>query len=314
LNRKVKIAGKSLAFLVLIIHFIPLHGQSYLDIVSIQYQLSPGNSFEKQSGKADVANFSSGIRLPVPLQNGDALLFGIGVNQLQIVAHRGENYISNYYYGNLPLGYQKKWSDSLSTLLMLIPRLSSDLEELSGEDAQLGALFLVDQVKSEHFKWKYGLYVNTEFFGLFFVPLIGFDWKVNERLRFFGTLPANMTGEFKWTSFLRAGMKFSAPTVSYRLSEAQDSPYLHQYTNQLSIYQDWYLTSSLVLQTQLGHTAFRYYRYYDNNDRYNASISGIGIGGGKREPLNRSFFGELNDGFVFQLGLVFRYDLEAKNK
>lgn len=250
------------------------------------------------------------MRLPIPRKNGDVVLTGAVANRLLFDYGTVEKRSAAYDALSLQLGYIKKWSDSLNTLFMLIPRISSDMKELSNEDAQLGGVVLFTRKRSEELSWKYGLYANTEFFGFFLVPLIGVDWKVNEKLRFFGTLPANMTAMYTCSDFLRLGLKFSAPAASYRLSENHNSPYLHQYTNLLFFFQDWYLTRQVVLQTQLGHSFFRYYRYYDKNDRYKVSVSGIGIGGGKREPLSRVDFDELNDGLVFQLGIVFRYDLE----
>ena len=289
--------------------------QSYIDLLNVNYKVSPSNKYDANSSlydEVDVENVTASLRLPFKRKNGDVILGGVAWDQLSFRAEGAAIATGRFYTAGLQLGYQKKFGDSANVLFMLLPKIASDLEEPDNQHFQYGGLLLFNRVKNENFEWKYGLYVNTEYFGFFMVPLIGFDWKVTERLRLFGTLPAAMTGEYYFGSHYRSGLKFVAPTVSYRFSTEADAPYLHQYTNQLSWYHDVYLTKSIVLQLQAGFTAFRYYRAYEEDERFDVSISGVGIGG-PREYINEGLYADFSDGFVFQAGLIYRYELEKRD-
>src|SRR4051812_1430624 len=60
-----------------------------------------------------------------------------------------------------------------------IPRLNSESLNLQNS-FQMGGVLLATYNKYNNLKYKLGVYVNGEFFGLFVIPLIGIDWKIDE--------------------------------------------------------------------------------------------------------------------------------------
>ena len=54
--------------------------------------------------------------------------------------------------------------------------------------------------KNQYVSFKFGLYYNKEFFGNYFMPLIGLDWKIDAKNNLFGVLPGYMIFEHRVTS------------------------------------------------------------------------------------------------------------------
>lgn len=222
-----------------------------------------------------------------------------------------------YFRYRMQLGYRKVFNDRADMVVMVIPNVSSDMNQLSSEDYQLGGLVLFSKVRHDSLKWKYGLYANAEFFGPFIVPLIGMDWKFSRRIRFFGVLPARFTAQYKLNDHWRTGLKFAAPNYSYRLSDSPDdhgepdhiSAYVHSNKNELHGYLEYYLTGGLVVQARAGYTVFRRIRLYDSEDTFTLSISGIGFGG-RRQPIPEPAYRDFKDGWVFHFRLAYRFSLE----
>ena len=93
----------------------------------------------------------------------------------------------------MPIGMKlvsknKKWE----TVLLVIPKIASDFRDaIDANDYQYGGVFLEHFVPNEKLKIKAGIYYNREAFGNLFVPLVGVDWKVNDRINLYGILPTN---------------------------------------------------------------------------------------------------------------------------
>jgi hypothetical protein len=68
-----------------------------------------------------------------------------------------------------------------SLTMTAIPRFNSEGLKLENS-FQMGGLLLASYKKKETLKYKFGVYVNNEFFGVFVMPLAGIDWKINARI------------------------------------------------------------------------------------------------------------------------------------
>ena len=135
----------------------------------------------------------------------------------------------------------------------------------SNDDWQYGGVLLSTWKKNQDLSFKFGLYYNKEFFGNYFIPLVGLDWKIDSKNNLFGVLPGSMTFEHKVTSRFYYGLAFRAFTNSYR--EEPVDPlfvgynYLRIDDNPLGIYADTYLSKKIVLSAEAGYTILRRYRY-----------------------------------------------------
>lgn len=305
-------------------HVFHVKSQSYIDLFSLRYQYSPNNDYKKQEGQVSTNEWKASFTYPKALKNGkDYLILGAAVNRLKLSQEYieiGETELTSSeakFQGTaIQLGFIKQWSDQLSTTFMLIPKLSSDMEEISREDFQLGGLLMFAKKKNEKFTLKYGLYYNQEYFSSFLAPLIGWDWKISDKLRFWALLPSYGTLEYQVGKRLRAGFKYESPMTSYRLSEGSSlfsSGYMHQtFYGKTDLYLDAYLTNSMVIQARIGHSVLRNYRVFAENDQQGFNIWGIGFQ--DRSEIQPAAFGAIKDGLLLEVGLHYRYNLEQEQK
>ena len=136
-----------------------------------------------------------------------------------------------------------------SLTMTAIPRFNSEGLKLENS-FQIGGLLLASYKKKETLKYKFGVYVNNEFFGVFVMPLAGIDWKINARNNLFGVLPGRLTFEHRLSDHFFTGGTFRAITNSYRLN---NGGYLRIQDNQLSAYLDCYATKHVVFSAELGY-------------------------------------------------------------
>ena len=154
-------------------------------------------------------------------------------------------------------------------VVMGIAKINADLVSVRGTDWQAGGAVLFTWKKREALKWKFGLYYNREFFGNYFMALLGIEWKVNKRLNIFGTLPAAMNIEYrlhpKWT----AGLAYRSVNSSYRTKDNPGDMYVlegHKIwaDNQISAVINYYPFKNLTAYIGVGQTVFRYFQTYNS--------------------------------------------------
>jgi hypothetical protein len=303
--------------------------QNYYKIFDVRYEYSPGNKYKADpSNTVDIEETNSNLNLPLPRENGDAILLGIGMNTLKMYPNltAADNSIDTafshnhtYFRYRAQLGYKKKVNDDLDIVGMGMFRISSDMLDVSSDDYQYGGLILVSKRKSEKLILKYGLYVNTEFFGLFVIPLIGTDWKFNDKIRIYGILPSNLTIERTYSRCFRAGLIFEAPTFTYRLSDKdvntinsqeQISTYVQNTKNALYIYTDFYLTKSIAIQVRVGYSVFRRIRLFDSEEVSRLNIYGADFGGLRVPILDVPAYQKFSDGMLLNANISYRFKLE----
>src|SRR4051812_41146776 len=134
-----------------------------------------------------------------------------------------------------------------------IPRFNSEALRLE-KSFQIGGVLLATYMKNHNLKYKFGAYVNSEFFGLFVVPLVGIDWKIDDNNNLFSVLPGRLTYEHKLSKAFYTGATFRAITNSYRLNNGN---YLRIDDNQTSLYLDWYPNRHVVFSGEIGYGIFR---------------------------------------------------------
>jgi len=143
--------------------------------------------------------------------------------------------------------------DHWTITVSAIPRFNG--EELNSENNfQFGGVLLAAYKKKETLKYKFGVYANKEFFGLFIVPLVGIDWRIDKRNNLFGVLPGRLSFEHQLSTHFYTGATFRAITNSYMLSNGN---YLRIDDNQLSGFLDCYVTKHVVVTGEAGYGIMR---------------------------------------------------------
>lgn len=306
-----KAINKIIFFIVLLLILAgktPISAQPFVDILSLQYQ-----KFQKVNA-SDTTNdmLSSDQRminffLPIEFDNKDVLIIG-GI--YDNYAFKMESELDSVRIGKITstalfLGGVKQWNEKWSTLILAIPRLSSDFERINDQHMQMGGVVINTIKKSDDLKFKFGLFYNRDFFGNFWMPLAGIDWNVSEHLNIFGVLPGSMNVEYKLHDRWYTGIAYKSITASFRVSDQAEKYYIregHRFWghNQLRGFLNFYPMKNIVLFVEGGHTAWRRYEIYENGNE------------NKKLPLpDNPVYRQFQNGFFMSVGISLRVRLDG---
>ncbi|MBP6335729.1 MAG: hypothetical protein KA444_09685 [Bacteroidia bacterium] len=263
--------------------------QPFIDLLNIHGQWTKESiNDDKDSSHTETQFFSLDLSIPIKIKK-DVLLFTPFVAQWEIKDVR--TYKARTY--SLPIAFVKQWkNENIKTSFVFITRTNHDPDESMENSLQLGGIVLHTIKKHERLKFKFGLYYNTEFFGPYFRPLLGIDWKVTERINVFGVLPANMNLEYFLTKSIHTGIAFRTYTNSYR--QASDS-LLRIDENYLKGFIDFYISKKHVFTLEAGHSILRKFRT------------------GYREAGKTEYTDlKANDGYLIKIGYAYRLRLDDK--
>jgi len=183
---------------------------------------------------------------------------------------------ASYSSVTLPVGMQvqlknPKWKFTG----LIIPKIAgADLGAAFSDVFQIGAYSLFTVTESEKFRYKFGLYYNREFFGNFFVPLAGIDWKVTDRFSLFGTLPQSFKASYAIVpSRVNGGLAFRSMARSFR---GEDNNTFVRYNElQFKTFFDFYLTPKNVVYIEGGFFLGKTPLLYNNADTKNPINSNL---------------------------------------
>jgi Domain of unknown function (DUF6268) len=279
--------------------------QNYVDIARLHFYSSSLNKFENAPTKTRVNEMGLDITYPITLKNNDAVLTGLAYEGIGVRLADDENYqsISSIAFR---IGLNKKHSEKWSGTYVLIPKLASDFEQWSGRNFQLGALALLRFTKHDQLNYKVGLYINSDLFGPFTVPLLGLYYlSPSKNFEANMVLPQNMDLNYKLHKIVTVGINFTSQIRSFRLSQIISTAqpgYVVKSTNELCGYLKFNLTKNLSFQTRVGYTIGRNYRVFDEKDKIDWAIMFVKFGD-DRTQLNTRFA----DGFIGQGILLWRF-------
>jgi Domain of unknown function (DUF6268) len=247
----------SLCFLIILLYpSSSLVAQPYLDLGQVTYWTSPGDNGDPKKFNQLRAHFN----LPI-INKKDSSVFLINPiwEERWIQAYdtsRNVNLKGLITWFTYTRNLGKKWS----LMVAAIPRWVGEPSVQFSEGFQMGGAFLLTRKFRPGFQLKAGMYYNKEFFGNFFLPLVGIDWQINKKMNLFGILPGNLTFEHRVMDRVAWGGAFRTFTNSYRLVEGSLTGFdnfIRINDIQLGIYSDVYLTKKIVLNLEAGHTLFR---------------------------------------------------------
>jgi hypothetical protein len=245
-----------------------LHSQPYLDIARLNYTYSPLKGLNEKKSPLQSNFFTADVTLPIELKKGgDAFLINPFFTNNQGTVSTEDFHVQStgIFIGFLKKDIFKDWN----LLTSFIVRKNKEVGVKLDDDWQYGGVLLTTWKKNQDLSFKFGLYYNKEFFGNYFMALVGIDWKINEKTNLFGVLPGSMVMERKASQRFYYGFAFRALTNSYRLYVVPDpvvflyggKKYLRIDDNQLGMYADTYLSKKIVLSAEAGYTILRRYRY-----------------------------------------------------
>ncbi len=298
---------KNIALLVFSLFVSIASAQPFADIVSFNYQTYSGkyektfDTLPQQYNKTD--NYLFGFFLPKEFKNGNTLLIRINSETINSTISPDSSYSSRLSNVSLPIGMKlvnknKKWE----TIFLVIPKIASDFKDkVDGYDFQYGAVFLEHFVPNNKLKIKAGLYYNREAFGNFYVPLVGVDWKVNNRIYMYGILPTSYKIEFNiLKNKLYTGINLKYFTRSFRLSKVSNYDYVRYDEAQVKLFVDCFVAKKVLVFGEVGYSIGTNPWQY----KYNT----------KEVVTNSPVYNSMKPFVVFNTGLAyrFRFDLEEK--
>lgn len=227
-----------------------LTAQPYVDPLNLRYTYA----FRNPGTFATPYNhLYIGSDLPLKLKTNTYLLLSPFYERWQIDSGSKKDIVPTVQSLALPVGLIFPLNNKWSMTLMGIVRTNG--ETLFGmKSLQVGGTGFASYAVRPDKKFRYGLYVNSDFFGLFVMPLLGTDWRIDKKNYLFGLLPGRLTWEHQWSPKLYGGLTFRAITNSFRLTQNQ---YLRLDDNQLSAFIDFYPAKRFCLTLEPGFGLLR---------------------------------------------------------
>ena len=283
---------------------LPLRAQDYVDVLNFSYGISPETGYETGPGTTRINHADLNLFLPIPLSEKAALITGALGTLNRLKPYPGAESLALYNLGPL-LGINLVHANYWSSLHLLLPKQASSFQ-FGRAQFQLGTLQLLQKKLSSRKNFSFGFYMNTEEYGIMFVPIGGFYYKHPEDLwEFSALMPSRADLNFRLGTQWRGGFAFDGLGSSFPIENADfGKAYVQRISNDLTTYLQYRMTPSLLLSLRVGYSLNRSYRIYAADDRVRISIANIFI----RDPrtvLNES----VKDGFLFNLRFTYRFHL-----
>lgn len=299
---------KQLFLLIFISTSFITNGQDYINLGKFHYANTPVNQFDSATNGTRIQEYGLDLTLPIVLDSTKTIITGLYAESVSTQTAPANSNLTSVYSTMLKVGMNFKYGDKWDGTYIFLPKISSDFKSIGSADFQYGAYALFKYKKRDNLNYKFGLYYNSELFGPFFVPIIGFYYlSKSEKLEMNFNLPISADINYKMNDRVRVGMNFLAFVRTYHLNEPYDgnpNNYLTKTTNEIFGYLQFDVTKSLILQTKVGYSIGRNYRVYDIEDRITWGMSAFKFGD-DRDQLNPDF----SDGLIFRAKLIYRYHL-----
>lgn len=285
-------------------------GQDWVDLANVYWRTSPANSADSTTNKWNLNTYTVDFKAPVVLNDKNILILGLEFQQ---------NFLSNSQPGSNPIkfsssmlqiGWEHKWNEKSKMMFMSMTRFNSDFEFVDINHFQQGGLILGTTSRSANFDWKYGLYYNAEFFGPMFVPLLGFNWKINDKWRFKLVIPVNFELSYQAKDWFRVGLRFDGVNASYRTNlntglAGPNSYHIDKADNNLWAFTEFHLGKNIWFHAKAGYSIFRKYRVYNDSDQMSLKLGPVNIGDNRPETQ-----GMFKNGLSFEARFIYRLPLE----
>lgn len=295
---------KFILSLVFCFFFLLIHSQNYLDLVNLSYTNTPNNTFENSDSKTTIEEFAIELNFPIKLNDKTVLLSSFYGNKTNLQLDYNTSNKSLNMIG-LGLGINKTFNEKWSSTFLVFPKIAADKLSFSGDNIQFGFLALITNKKREDLKYKFGVYTNTENYGLLVVPIFGVYYlSQNQKFEANLNLPIIADANYKIGDKTWVGMKFDGLGTTYNLtnqSYTNNGAYVSKVSNELVSYFRFQMSKSIYLNTKIGYAISRNYEIYETNDKIDWALASIYFGD-KRTQLNKRF----KDGAIIKIELLYR--------
>lgn len=292
--------------LCIIIHNV--NAQNYVDLAKIYYQNTPENNFESTNGSTNVQEFGADLTLPIKLENGNAIVTGVSYNSVGFSLDEGTSV--NLQDLTLKVGMSVNHTEKLNVSYLLLPKLSTDFKKTGGDDFQIGGVAILKYKKNENFKYKAGLYYNSDLFGPFVVPFLGcYYTSPSGKFELDLSLPIAADLNYKLSDRLKIGFNYATSTKSFNMNQDftfdnvdYNNLYIKRYTLEAFPYVCLNISENYLFFAKVGYSVGRSYEAFEKGDENSFSILSIGFGD-EPKVLNDLF----DDGLIYRIGFRYRF-------
>jgi len=221
----------------------------------------------------DVQQVNTNLIFPLynKLQDGklDFFLAGVGYTGLFLTGTDSNFGGTNFHSFSVPLTFQKSFSTKYALIVSVIPTLSSDLKDISGDDMIYSGVVVLKVKTSDKFSYSAGVVFSKQFFGTLLLPIIGIDWNINDKLSFSGSIPINQKLKYRLSPKSAIGINndLGIGGGSYRLSKHMNSAYFQTQQSKVSLFYDYMLARNFSIQVNVGYNYIQKLDLYDKNQK-----------------------------------------------
>jgi len=281
--------------LIFCLVFLPitLIAQEYVDVFKFGYSYSDQAKFKDTNENTSINAFNAAVTLPIKLSSKHVFLTGVDFSSHNLWLSPEYNQSTTLYNTIVKVGLATTFTEKWSTTLVLLPKIASDYKIISGDDFNFGIYAIAKLKKSEHFKFRFGLYASTELFGVFATPIIGaYYLSPNKHFEIDASLPITAAINYHFES-VTVGFDYFAIGRSYNISQETSTPvYVDQRPIEASTYIQFGLAeNSILLRTKVGFSS-NTNEVYKQGDQLNYRISAFSFGD-NRTQLNPDILGSI---------------------
>jgi hypothetical protein len=235
-------------YLVLLLWSLRSGAQPFVDIVNYTNQNFFSHYNDSANSPVYIQDNLLNLFVPVKFKNDNVLIIRLNSEKAIVNRDGPSAWTENLFSVSLPVGFMyvapgKKWKYTG----IFIPKVNSDMRDDLGNDFQFGGIALVTHVFRSDMQLKFGMYYNREFWGNFFLPLLGLDWRINEHWQMYGVMPSNFRIEYKLSKNWNTGVGWRSFQRSFRLSENFNNDFIWVKENQVKAYFEGFVYKNLLL-------------------------------------------------------------------
>ena len=298
---------KKIFFILL---FFPLFGnaQDYVDLLKIGFGQTFNNNFEDTESSTQVKSFEVDLTFPLILNEKNVLITGALFSRNNLQLFPNAEYIS-LYSTTIKLGLASTYSNKWSSTLVLLPKIASDYQNISGDDFYLGGFGVLKFQKKGNLIYRFGIYGSMEAFGFFSTPIIGWYYlSPNQKFEMDMSLP--ISADINYTSGnLTYGIDFIGIGRSFNINKEDASIYADLSSLEFSSYLQFNtFDKSVLLRAKFGYSS-NDYEVYAQGEKIDLGLSAFSFGD-DRNQLNPN----INGGLFLKFEAIYRFHINSDKK
>ncbi|MFY0601875.1 MAG: hypothetical protein JXR03_19530 [Cyclobacteriaceae bacterium] len=203
-------------------------------------------------------------------------------------------------------GLVRKLDEKSAFQLLAVPRLMTDLNNVTINHFQFGGIGLYERKFSESLTMRYGLMYNQELFGDMFVPLVYLNWSLTPKWSVKGLFPIFTKITYQSSEKLALGLSHFGMITSFQVGDPfYNQDYIERKSIDLTLFGRYKLAGNFHLEMRAGYALGRSYYQYAKGDEVDFRVAIFSVGD-NRTQKNVSF----NPGSIIDFRMVYNLPLD----